>query len=57
VVGLFLEELMPITVKLSERFYQKFGHELVNELVDWFNDRRKSFRARWMWPTGAICGR
>jgi hypothetical protein len=22
---------MPVTVKLSERFYQKFGHEVVDE--------------------------
>jgi len=28
---------VPLTVKLSERFYQKFGHELVDELVEWFN--------------------
>jgi hypothetical protein len=38
---------MPITVKLSERFYHKFGHDLVDEMVNWFNDRRESFRARW----------
>jgi len=31
------ETSVPLTVKLSERFYQKFGHELVDELVEWFN--------------------
>jgi hypothetical protein len=29
---------VPITVKLSERFYQKFGHDLVDEMVNWFAD-------------------
>jgi hypothetical protein len=24
--------------KLSERFYQKFGHDLVEELVNWLNE-------------------
>ncbi len=28
---------MPVTAKLSKRFYEKFGDELTNELVDWFN--------------------
>lgn len=49
--------MVPITVKLSERFYQKFGHELVGELVDWFNDRRKSFRVKWTSRIALICGR
>jgi hypothetical protein len=37
--------LVPRTVKLSERFYQKFGHELVDEMVNWFNDTDSSYRA------------
>ena len=28
---------MPVTAKLSRRFYEKFGDEIANELVDWFN--------------------
>jgi hypothetical protein len=36
---------VPRTVKLSERFYQKFGHELVDEMVNWFNDTDSSYRA------------
>ena len=28
---------MPVTAKLSRRFYEKFGDETTNELVDWFN--------------------
>jgi hypothetical protein len=28
---------MPVTAKLSRRFYERFGDDLTNELVDWFN--------------------
>ena len=35
---------MPHTVKLSERFYQKFGHELVDEMVNWFNETDSAYR-------------
>lgn len=28
---------MPVTAKLSRRFYEAFGDEVTNELVDWFN--------------------
>lgn len=28
---------MPVTAKLSRRFYEQFGDEITNELVDWFN--------------------
>lgn len=28
---------MPITVKLSRKFYDTFGEDVVNELVEWFN--------------------
>jgi hypothetical protein len=28
---------MPVTAKLSQRFYEKFGDDIANELVDWFN--------------------
>ncbi len=27
---------MPVTAKLSRKFYETFGDELANELVDWF---------------------
>jgi hypothetical protein len=36
---------VPITVKLSERFYQKFGHELVDEMVNWFNQVDATYRS------------
>ena len=35
---------MPITVKFSEQFYRKLGHEAVNELVNWFNAVDTSYR-------------
>ena len=28
---------MPVTAKLSRKFYDRFGDELANELVEWFN--------------------
>ena len=35
---------MPLA-KLSERFYQKFGHDLVEELVTWLNGMDTTYRA------------
>ena len=34
---------MPLA-KLSERFYQKFGHDLVEELVAWLNQMDTTYR-------------
>ena len=28
---------MPVTAKLSRKFYEKFGDDITNELVEWFN--------------------
>ena len=28
---------MPVTARLSRKFYEKFGDEVANELVEWFN--------------------
>jgi hypothetical protein len=28
---------MPVTARLSKRFYEVLGEDLANELVDWFN--------------------
>jgi hypothetical protein len=36
---------VPHTVKLSQRFYDKFGHDLVDELVNWFNETDTTYRA------------
>jgi len=36
---------MPVTAKLSRRFYDAFGEEVVNELVEWFNQVDASYRS------------
>jgi len=36
---------MPVTVKLSRKFYETFGDEIANELVNWFNDVDATYRA------------
>ncbi len=36
---------MPVTAKLSRRFYEQFGDELANELVDWFNSVDATYRS------------
>ena len=28
---------MPVTARLSQKFYERFGDEITAELVDWFN--------------------
>ncbi len=35
---------MPVTAKLSRKFYEKFGDELTNELVEWFNKVDATYR-------------
>ena len=35
---------MPVTAKLSKKFYEKFGDDLTNELVTWFNDVDATYR-------------
>ena len=35
---------MPVTAKLSRRFYEVFGDEIANELVDWFNQVDTTYR-------------
>ncbi|HEY4219180.1 MAG TPA: hypothetical protein VGM67_18685 [Gemmatimonadaceae bacterium] len=36
---------MPVTAKLSRRFYEQFGDELTNELVEWFNAVDATYRS------------
>jgi hypothetical protein len=36
---------VPVTAKLSRRFYEVFGDEIANELVTWFNDVDATYRA------------
>jgi DNA anti-recombination protein RmuC len=36
---------MPVTAKLSRKFYDTFGDEIANELVEWFNQVDATYRA------------
>jgi len=36
---------MPVTAKLSRRFYEKLGDDVANELVEWFNSVDATYRA------------
>lgn len=36
---------MPVTAKLSRRFYERFGDDIANELVDWFNMVDATYRS------------
>ncbi len=35
---------MPVTAKLSKKFYDKLGEEVASELVDWFNQVDATYR-------------
>ena len=35
---------MPVTAKLSRKFYETFGDEIANELVNWFNQVDLTYR-------------
>ena len=36
---------MPVTARLSLKFYETFGEDVTNELVDWFNTVDATYRA------------
>lgn len=36
---------MPVTAKLSRKFYEKFGDEPTNELVEWFNQVDATYKS------------
>jgi predicted nuclease of restriction endonuclease-like RecB superfamily len=36
---------LPVTAKLSRRFYDRLGDEIANELVDWFNKVDAAYRS------------
>ncbi len=40
-----LEPLVPVTAVLSKKFYEKFGQDATNELVNWFNAVDATYRA------------
>ena len=36
---------MPVTAKLSRKFYEKLGDDVANELVEWFNMVDATYRS------------
>lgn len=36
---------MPVTAKLSKAFYDRLGHDVADEMVDWFNQVDLSYRS------------
>ena len=36
---------MPVTARLSRKFYETFGEDVTNELVDWFNSVDATYRS------------
>jgi hypothetical protein len=36
---------MPVTARLSQKFYERFGEDIATELVDWFNAVDATYRA------------
>jgi len=36
---------VPVTAKLSRKFYETFGDEIADELVEWFNTVDATYRA------------
>ncbi len=35
---------MPVTARLSLKFYERFGEDIATELVNWFNDVDATYR-------------
>jgi hypothetical protein len=38
-------DMVPVTARLSQQFYEKFGQDVTNELVDWFNSVDATYRS------------
>ena len=38
-------DLMPVTAKLSRKFYETFGDDIAGELVEWFNSVDAAYRS------------
>jgi hypothetical protein len=36
---------VPVTARLSKRFYEQLGDDIANELVDWFNQVDTTYRS------------
>jgi hypothetical protein len=39
-----MDFLMPVTARLSRKFYDRLGDDIANELVDWFNAVDATYR-------------
>jgi hypothetical protein len=39
-----MRQPVPVTARLSKLFYQRFGEQIANELVDWFNQVDATYR-------------
>ena len=37
---------MPVTARLSSKFYERFGDDIATELVDWFNAVDSTYQAQ-----------
>jgi hypothetical protein len=48
---------VPVTAKLSRRFYEAFGDETTNELVDWFNQVDVQYKSEMRELADAYYGR
>jgi len=44
-IGTSPEEPMPVTAKLSRKFYEALGDDVANELVEWFNAVDATYRS------------
>ncbi len=36
---------MPVTAELSQAFYDRLGHQVADEMVDWFNQVDTAYRS------------
>jgi len=45
VAGTSRELCVPVTAKLSRKFYEKLGDDVANELVEWFNSVDATYRS------------
>jgi hypothetical protein len=44
VTGIYGEAFVPVTAKLSRKFYEALGDDVANELVEWFNQVDATYR-------------
>lgn len=44
-VGIHPGVRVPVTAKLSRKFYERLGDDIANELVDWFNMVDDTYRS------------